>query len=79
MERYPLGLVTMSHEEVHKVYGWRQRDGSYGHGGSSQAASSSCYDALCTSSCDTMLYIPAIIYLAYIYEFSPQSSRYLVR
>ena len=22
VERYPLGSVTMSHEEVHKVYGW---------------------------------------------------------
>ena len=33
---------------------------------------------LCTSSYDTMLYIPAIVHLAYIYEFSSQSSRYLI-
>ena len=31
------------------------------------------------SSYGTMLYIPTIIYLAYIYEFLPQSSRYFVR
>ena len=31
------------------------------------------------SSYGTMLYIPTVIHLAYIYEFLPQSSRYFVR
>ncbi len=47
-------------------------------GGSSQASMTPCYNALCTKSYHTMLYIPTIIHLAYIDEFLPQPSRYLV-